>query len=69
MASENDSMDEVWRCARCGDVIGVYEPLVIVDENGARHVSRAAEPQLSREQGVPHYHRTCYDAATESSAG
>jgi len=61
-------MDEVWRCAHCGVVIGIYEQLVVVDENGARQASRAAEPELSREQGVPLYHRACYNAANEASA-
>ena len=66
--AENAAMSEVWRCAQCGDVMGVYEPLVIVDEHGARQTSRAAEPQLVREQGMQHYHRACYDAANEGSA-
>jgi hypothetical protein len=47
------------RCTRCGDVIGVYEPLVILtDGDGKVHeTSLAAQPDLS-----PHgeyYHRAC----------
>jgi len=37
-------MEEVWRCAQCGNVIGVYEPLVIVEDNGARTTARAKPP-------------------------
>lgn len=51
------------RCAHCGDVIGVYEPVVLVDEEGvALASSYAAEPALAAEQGS-HYHHACYVAA------
>jgi hypothetical protein len=33
-------------CQRCGEVIGVYEPLVVGEENHGRVTSRAAEPAL-----------------------
>ena len=46
-------------CAACGDVIGVYEPLIVVDESGVRETSRAAEPRLARGRGR-HYHRECH---------
>ena len=35
------------RCERCGDVIGVYEPLVYVSNGCVTETSRAAEPDLS----------------------
>jgi hypothetical protein len=47
-----------WRCAHCGDVIGVYEPLILVDESGERLTSRAAEPELAQIEGRQ-YHRAC----------
>lgn len=46
-------------CERCGDVIGVYEPLVIVTSTLARTTSRAAEPDLPSAFG-DHYHGDCY---------
>jgi hypothetical protein len=47
-------------CARCGEVIGVYEPLVEVLAELARHTSRAAEPEVCT-TGGPCYHRACYE--------
>jgi hypothetical protein len=46
-------------CARCGDVIGVYEPLTTLTRQGARETSRAAEPQLPATHGRD-FHRACY---------
>jgi hypothetical protein len=50
---------EFFRCQSCGEVIGVYEPLVVREEDGARTTSRAAEPDLKASGGT-HYHRDCY---------
>ncbi|HEY1689527.1 MAG TPA: hypothetical protein VGF95_11770 [Solirubrobacteraceae bacterium] len=47
------------RCEHCGEVIGIYEPLVIVEGSAARQTSRAAEPLLAREHG-PCYHCACH---------
>jgi len=55
-------MGRVSRCARCGDVIGVYEPLVVMEEDGPRHTSVAADPKL-RDDQWERYHRVCYAAA------
>ena len=49
------------RCPHCGDVIGVYEPMVFVDENGARVTSRAAEPTVRDTPGA-RLHRDCFAA-------
>jgi hypothetical protein len=46
-------------CHRCGEVIGVYEPLVLVEGAHARTTSRAAEPDLRRGSNEC-YHRDCY---------
>ncbi len=46
-------------CRRCGDVIGVYEALIVQGPHGARASSRAAESHLSPAQGDL-YHRACY---------
>jgi hypothetical protein len=55
-----DSMD-FFRCQDCGEVIGVYEPIVAYDGSGARTTSRAAEPDL-RANAAACYHRDCYAA-------
>ncbi len=55
--------DEIFSCAHCGDVIGMYEPLIVVEEHGARQTSRAAEPTLAFEPDR-HYHRGCYPAGS-----
>lgn len=50
------------RCAHCGDVIGVYEPLVaIVDDGLVRETSRAAEPHLVLTARDAMYHSVCYE--------
>jgi hypothetical protein len=59
--------DDRLRCLLCGDVIGVYEPLIHVLDDAARHTSRAADPELYR-AGGSHYHVDCYDSLG-SSAG
>jgi hypothetical protein len=46
-------------CDRCAEVIGVYEPLVVVLDGDARETSRAAEPTVGTEP-AERYHRTCY---------
>jgi hypothetical protein len=46
-------------CDHCADVIGVYEPVVVVSDCEVRNTSRAAEPALGLEHGEL-YHRACY---------
>jgi hypothetical protein len=47
------------RCALCGEVIGVYEPLVRLCEGQAHEGSRALEPQaIGRDS--ERYHRACF---------
>jgi hypothetical protein len=46
-------------CAHCGDVIGVYEPTVILLDGACRVTSRAAEPDAV-DKALARYHRTCY---------
>jgi hypothetical protein len=45
------------RCRVCGDVIGVYEPVVVCDAS-PRTTSLAAEPTL--DAGARCYHRLCF---------
>lgn len=49
-----------FRCTSCGDVIGVYELAVLVDELGARYTSLAADPDIELQPGTGYYHRSCY---------
>jgi len=60
-ASHEPEVQSVPLCAACGEVIGVYEPLVHVINGVARRTSRAAEPQLARSQADAVYHLACRD--------
>jgi hypothetical protein len=51
-----------FRCAGCGDVIGVYERASIVVEDGTLVTSSLAEPELVGE-AVARFHSDCYTAA------
>ncbi len=52
------------RCHRCGDLIGVYEPMILLVDGRARETSRAAEPDAAT-QG-DHYHGSCYAQRVEA---
>lgn len=54
---------ELFVCDDCGDVIGIYEPLVASDNESTRTTSRAAEPDLEA-AAAAYYHRECYTALT-----
>ena len=56
------------RCRHCGDVIGVYEPLVLRVGGEVRETSRAAESNLPLAH-AEHYHRACHDALEEGRGG
>jgi hypothetical protein len=49
------------RCAGCGEVIGVYEPLVHVVGGIAHKTSRAADPALVDAVPGSCYHVACWD--------
>lgn len=55
--SETDRPPAV-RCHHCGDVIGIYEPLVLLSTTGHRETSLAAEPELA-DALSPVYHGAC----------
>lgn len=61
-------MDELSRCAHCGEVIGVYEPLVVIEDSRVRRTSYAAEPHLADRHG-PRYHHACYTAGQAGDGG
>lgn len=51
------------RCRHCGDVIGVYEPVVVQTDDGERQTSLAAEPGLSADERC--FHGECFAALRE----
>ena len=58
------------RCNRCEDLIGVYEPMVLVVDGVLHRTSRAAEPALSGDQvGASYYHADCFEAVEGGSQG
>jgi hypothetical protein len=57
------------RCVRCGEVIGMYEPLIEAIGGVVRETSRAAEPQLAASAGIGLFHSACYHAQAASEEG
>ncbi len=54
-----DPIPEKPRCARCGDVIGAYEPMTIIEDGKPRNTSPSAE--LGRDlRAVKCYHAACF---------
>ena len=60
-------MDHPMKCEHCGDVIGVYEPLVLLNDGCVRTTSAAAEPHLGEMPGVL-FHSACYTQSPAASA-
>lgn len=52
---------ELLRCTHCGDVIGVYELLIVRVGDDVRETSRAADPEVPV-AAAEHYHRDCFTA-------
>lgn len=52
-------MGDRLRCNRCRDVIGIYEPMITVNDGLADETSLAAQPDVGK-QGSECYHRACY---------
>jgi hypothetical protein len=55
-------MNRTLRCHHCDDVIGVYEPMVVLTDRQARNTSRAAERDHEPATGE-YYHHACYTLA------
>ncbi len=55
-------MTAILRCDHCGDVIGVYEPTVLVIADRPWLASQAARPELALD-AHERYHRDCYESA------
>jgi hypothetical protein len=63
-----DAMEAGLRCSACGDAIGTYEPLVVIERGGVRGTSLAREPALAigAEAIV---HRTCVESGRAEPLG
>ena len=53
-------MNDSLRCRHCGDLIGVYEPLVTVVDDRPLETSKLAGP-MAVTQVDSAYHRGCYE--------
>jgi len=49
-------MSDRVKCWHCGDVIGVYEPMIVLAEGEPRKTSRLREPDAVGDR----YHDACY---------
>ena len=52
-------VDDRPRCSKCGDVIGVIEPLIALIDGEAHTTSIAAQPDIRSARGAL-YHQACY---------
>lgn len=60
-------LSDTLRCQRCGDVIGVYEPLIVLVGGLPRQTSRAREPDAGS-SGADCYHQACYANGRDEDA-
>lgn len=51
-----------WLCTRCGDIIGVYERAIVVEEGDPRETSKLSEPDFADATGEL-YHADCWALA------
>ena len=63
-AKEHAMRDEL-RCQQCGDLIGVYEPMIRMAETGPQETSRAAHPDPGA-AGVECFHASCFRSRAAS---
>jgi hypothetical protein len=62
------AMSDTLRCRHCGEVIGVYEPLITLVEGRPWETSRLADP-LAGALGGTCYHRACFEHRREEHEG
>jgi hypothetical protein len=55
-------------CPICANVIGVYEPTVVLDEHDVRHSSLAQEPSLAQSAAVVLHREWALDPSLHPSA-
>jgi hypothetical protein len=61
-------MEGVLRCSACGDAIGTYEPVLVIEHGDARASSLAREPELASMPGKI-VHRSCAEAGLAEPVG
>jgi hypothetical protein len=59
---DDEGSSQMLLCRHCGDVIGMYEPLIVQTSTERRETSLTAEPRLPIETAA-FYHRACYEHA------
>ncbi len=47
-------------CVHCGDVIGAYEPMILVKDGKPRKTSTSAEQDRDDPHAGERYHATCH---------
>jgi hypothetical protein len=57
-------MRDELRCQHCGDLIGVYEPLIMLSDGRAEETSRLAHPNPIG-AGEQCFHRGCFQERGE----
>jgi hypothetical protein len=67
--AEQGALEDPLRCASCGAVIGVYEPVVHVVDGTAHRTSRAADSHLAQSRRGMLYHAACYARDAGEGAG
>jgi hypothetical protein len=60
-------MDEMLHCHHCGELIGVYEPLITFDLGKACETSRAAGGSSTLGPEAHLYHRVCFEITQEQT--
>jgi hypothetical protein len=67
--SDDDPMGPQLRCARCGEVIGVYEPMLFVEDGTVRETSRLREQGRAPGWALVEdcYHENCFELAFEEA--
>jgi hypothetical protein len=60
-AREQPTPDATLTCPGCGQLIGVYEPIVHVVAGIAHKTSRAADPHLAQSRTGACYHLACWE--------
>ena len=63
IAESTPLSDQFPRCAHCGGVIGVYEPIIRVIGGAASTTSQAAAPNLTAASDGELYHAVCHELA------
>jgi hypothetical protein len=58
-------LHSVLRCDGCYDIIGTYEPLVVITSGRPHYTSYASEPELCVES-ESHFHRSCFETHSEA---